>query len=264
MQQEQLERLKRWFDEYVNRFFGDDEYVNANLRLKQEHTRRTCQESVFLAEELALDENQTRIAELVALFHDIGRFPQFSQYRTYNDPRSVDHCHLGVEVLLREGVLDVLSSQERQCVETAVEHHGRKTLPTDLKGQTLLQAKIIRDADKLDIFHVVLDVYRCYREDPEGCVLEIELPDVPEYTPEVLEAVMKGQTIDYAKLRTLTDMKLCQLDWVYDLNFVASLKRLNERGYLQELYAYLPQNEAMQEVRRTIQTYVDARLRRNT
>jgi hypothetical protein len=260
MQQEQLDRLRRWFDEFTNGFLGDDEYVNANLRHKQEHTRRTCQESLFLANELALDENQTRIAELVALFHDVGRFPQFAQYRTYNDPRSVDHCHLGVEVLQREGVLDVLSSEERQWVETAVEHHGRKTLPAELKGQTLLQAKIIRDADKLDIFRLVVEGYRRYREDPDNFKIEIELPDVPEHTPEVLDDVMNGRLIDYVKLRTLTDMKLCQLDWVYDLNFAASLKRLKERGYLEELYAALPENEAMQAVQRTIQEFVDTRL----
>lgn len=263
MQQEQLNRLRHWFDEFANRFLGDDEYVNANLRLKQEHTRRTCQESVFLAGELALDENQTRIAELIALFHDVGRFPQFAHYRTYNDPRSVDHCRLGVEVLQREGVLDVLSSEERQWVVTAVEHHGRKTIGAELKGQTLLHAKLIRDADKLDIFRVVVEAYRHYRDDPGGFVLEIELPDVPEHTPEVLDAVMNGQLIDYGKLRTLTDMKLCQLGWVYDLNFSASLRRLVDRDYLQEIYTALPQTEAMKAVQRTIQEYVGARLRRN-
>ncbi|MBN1359075.1 MAG: HD domain-containing protein [Sedimentisphaerales bacterium] len=257
-----MDRLKRWFDEFTNRFLGDDEYVNANLHMKREHTRRTCQESLFLASELALDDSQRRIAELVALFHDVGRFPQFAQYRTYNDPRSVDHCRLGVEVLRQEGVLDVLSSQERQWVEAAVEHHGRKSLPADLKGQTLLHAKIIRDADKLDIFRVVVEAYRRYRDEPEGFLLEIELPDVPEHTPEVLEAVLHGWLIDYTKLRTLTDMKLCQLDWVYDLNFAASLKRIAERGYLEALYGFLPDNDAMYEVRRTIQAYVDSKLQR--
>ncbi len=262
MQQEQLDRFKHWFDEYVNRFLGDDEYVNANLQLKQAHTLGTCQESIFLAKELALDDNQTRIAELIALFHDIGRFPQFAHYRTYNDPRSVDHCALGVEVLQQEGVLDTLSSEERQWVETAVEYHGRKTVPADLTGQTLLQAKLIRDADKLDIFRVVLDHYRRYREDPKGCMLEIELPDVPEHSPEVMEAVLNEQLIDYGKLRTLTDMKLCQLGWVHDLNFAASLKRLQERGFLQDLFGFLPENEDMQRVRRKITEYVDTRLQR--
>jgi HD-GYP domain-containing protein (c-di-GMP phosphodiesterase class II) len=79
MQQEQLDRLKAWFGEFVARFYGTDAYVNAHLQLKQEHTQRVCQESVYLAGELALDENQKRVAELIALFHDIGRFPQFAQ-----------------------------------------------------------------------------------------------------------------------------------------------------------------------------------------
>ncbi len=264
MQQEQLDRLKRWFDEYVNRFFGDDEYVNGNLRLKYEHTLQTCRESLFLATELALDDNQTRIAELIGLFHDIGRFPQFAQYSTYNDSRSVDHCRLGIEVLQQESVLDVLSAEERRWVETAVAHHGRKSLPAGLKGQTLLHAKIIRDADKLDIFRVVVDAYRCYRENPDKCVLEIGLPDVPEYTPEVLEAVRNAHAIDYTRLRTLTDMKLCQLGWVYDLNFAASLRRVKERGYLQQIGTWLPQTEAVRDLQRTIEAYVDSRLRRTT
>jgi hypothetical protein len=258
MQQEQLDRFKRWFDEYANGFLGGDDYVNANLRLKQEHTRRTCQESVFLAGELALDDNQTRIAELIALFHDIGRFPQFAQYRTYNDPKSVDHCRLGVEVLRQEGILDVLPAEERRWVETAIEQHGRKSLPPNLRGQTLLLAKLIRDADKLDIFHVIVDGYKRYREDPDGFLLEIELPDVPEHSPEVLEAVLHEQLIDYGKLRTLTDMKLCQLSWVYDLNFGASLRRVQERGYLRDLFSFLPQNAEMERVQQKIRDYMNS------
>jgi len=262
MQQEQLDRLKRWFDEFSDRYLGDDDFVNANLRLKKQHTWHVCDESLFLADELALDENQRRIAELIGLFHDVGRFPQFAQYRTYSDPRSVDHSRLGVEVLRTEGVLDVLSSEERQWVETAVACHGRKAIPSDLKGQTLLHAKIIRDADKLDIFRVVVDAYRRYREDPEGFGLEIELPDVPEYTPEVLEAVQQAKLIDYGTLKTLTDMKLCQLGWVYDFNFVPSLKRLSDRGYLQEIYAALPDTDTMKALQHAIQDYVETKLRR--
>ena len=166
-----LPRFKRWFDRYSDRFFGDDEYVNANLRLKQEHTARTCSEIVRLARELALDENETRIAELTALFHDVGRFSQFAQYRTYNDLRSIDHGQRGVEVLRGEGVLDGLPAEERQWVETAVALHGRKSLPSALKGRALLFTKLIRDADKIDIFRVVTDHYKRYRQDPDNLSL---------------------------------------------------------------------------------------------
>ena len=41
MNQDQLDQFKRWFDGYTDGFFGDDDYVNANLKLKQEHPKRT-------------------------------------------------------------------------------------------------------------------------------------------------------------------------------------------------------------------------------
>ncbi len=260
MERNPLERFKRWFTEYSSRFFGDDECVNANLRLKQEHTARTCSEIVHLAQELALDDNEVRIAELTALFHDVGRFPQFAQYRTYNDSRSIDHGQRGVEVLCEEGVLDSLSAEERQWVQTAVGLHNRKSLPSALKGRALLFTKLIRDADKIDIFRVVMDYYRRYREDPDNFPLEVELPDVPEYCPEVLEAVMNEEAVDWAKLRTLTDARLCQLGWVYDLNFTPSLRRIDECGYLTDLIGFLPPDDAIQRLCRKVLDDVHSRL----
>ncbi len=260
MNQEQLNRFERWFIEYTNRFLGADDYVNANLRHKQQHTQRVRAESVFLARELALNEDEVRIADLIGLFHDIGRFPQFAQYRTFNDTRSVNHSQLGVQVLRQEGLLEALATQERKWVETAVGLHGRKSLPSALNGRALLFAKIIRDADKIDIFRIVAGSYKQYLEDPANFPLEIELPDEPGYTPEVLEAVLNEELIDSTKLRTLNDAKLCQLGWVYDLNFTASLKRIDQCGFLPHLFSFLPQDDGLQQACRKIQDYVAARL----
>src|SRR5512135_282246 len=121
MESYSLDNFRHWFDTYTSRFFGDDACINDHLRMKQEHTRRTCQEILVLAGQLALDDHQKQIAEIVALFHDVGRFPQFAEYRTFNDIKSIDHSHLGVEILRREGVLNVLRPEDRQWVETAIE-----------------------------------------------------------------------------------------------------------------------------------------------
>jgi hypothetical protein len=260
MKQEQVDRFRHWFDEYVGRFYGDDEYVNAHIRLKQDHTRRTGEEMLYLAGELALDDNQTRVAEVIALFHDIGRFSQFATYRTHNDSRSVDHCRLGVEVLEREGILDSLPREERRWVQTAIEDHGRKTLPADLKGQTLLFAKLIRDADKIDIFHIVTTSYRAYRENPAKLSFEVELPDEPGYSPAVIEAVSNGGLVDYRDVRALNDMKLCQLGWVHDVNFAASLQRLQQRGYIEDLLTFLPQTPEIAVAGEKIRAYIRSRL----
>ncbi len=260
MEPYQLDRFKGWFDTYTNRFLGHDECVDEHLRIKQEHTWHTCREILFLAGRLALDDDQKRIAETVALFHDLGRFPQFSRYRTYNDARSVDHSRLSVEVLRQEGVLGSLRREERQWVETTIEHHGRKSLPDGLNGQALLFAKLLRDADKLDILRVVVEIYERHRADPAGHRFEIELLDEPRYSPEVFEAVMSGQLMEYTKLRTLNDMRLCQIGWVYDMNFAASLERLKERGFLDRLFEYLPQTADTARLRAKIDKHIEARL----
>ncbi|UCD50314.1 MAG: HD domain-containing protein [Phycisphaerales bacterium] len=260
MNQDQLDRFERWFDGYTNRFLGNDDVVGANLQLKQQHTQRVRAESVLLARELALSADETRIAELIALFHDVGRFPQFAEYRTFNDPKSVNHSALGVQILRREGVLEALAPRERQWVETGIGLHGRKALPSALTGRALLFAKIIRDADKIDIFRIVAENYEQFRNDPDNFMLEIDPPDEPRYTPAVLEAVLNGEPLDFTQLRTLTDAKLCHIGWVHDLNFTASLKRIDQCGFLPKLFAFLPADDEIQRVCRKVRDYVDAKL----
>lgn len=259
MEPYQLDNFKRWFDAYTDRFCAGDEQVGRRLREKHEHTYRTCEEILLLADAIGLDENQKRVAEVVALFHDVGRFPQFARYRTYNDARSVDHSRLSVEVLREEGVLDVLQREERQWVETAIEQHGRKVIRPDLKGQALLFTKLIRDADKLDIFRILLDRHRQYEADPEGVPIEPGLSMASDYSPQVLDAVVNRQTVAYDDMRTISDMRLLQIGWVYDMNFPASLARLRQRGFLEDLFAYLTQTQEVLDLRDTIREYLDAR-----
>ena len=137
MEQKWVKKFRAWFVDYVAGFYGDDEYLNANVKLKEDHTQRTCEEIRYLAKELDLSGNQTRIAEVIALFHDIGRFEQFVRYRTYVDSRSVNHCLLGLEILRQTKVLDGVAYPERQLIEKAVEYHGSRELPKDLDFECL-------------------------------------------------------------------------------------------------------------------------------
>jgi hypothetical protein len=262
MNNEQLSTFKTWFDKFVAGFYGDDEYINANIKLKEEHSGRVCSEMLYLADELRLAENQRLLAETIALFHDVGRFPQFAKYQTYNDPRSVNHCLLGLEVLQKENILAQLPDDERESIETAIRYHGEKELPDNLTGDTLLLSKMIRDADKLDIFNVVIKAYIQQRDDPDNFKLEIEMPDEPRFTPEVLDAILTGGRIDYKALRTLNDMKLCVLGWVYDVNFIPTLSRLKQRRHLEMIFEFLPNTPDIRKVREKIFAYIEERISR--
>lgn len=260
MNKEQLIKFKAWFDKFVAGFYGNDEYINANIKLKQVHSGRVCEEMLYLADQLRLEGNQRLLAETIALFHDVGRFPQFAKYQTYSDPKSVNHCLLGLEVLQKEKVLAELPDDERQIIETAIRYHGEKELPNNITGDTLLLSKMIRDADKLDIFNVVIMAYIQQRDDPDNFKLEIEMPDEPRVTPEVLEAILTGGRIDYKAIKTWNDMKLCILGWVYDVNFVATLRRLKQRRHLETIFEFLPDTPDIRKVREKILAYVKDRI----
>ena len=120
MDKDQLDRFKAWFETYVNGFYDDDDYINAHIKLKQDHARCVCCETVNLARALDLTGSETLIAETVALFHDVGRFEQFAKYQTYVDHKSVNHCLLALDVLRENKILSDLKPRQIETIETAI------------------------------------------------------------------------------------------------------------------------------------------------
>ncbi len=133
-----------------------------------------------------------------------------------------------------------------------------------MDGRFLLLSKLIRDADKIDALYVVTEYYKQYRDNPQEFRLDMGLPDGPVYSAEVVEGLLLGQRVDYSRLRTLNDLKLCLLGWVYDVNFTPTLKRIKRRKYIEKLLGFLPGTEDIERIREKIFGYVDSRLKRKT
>lgn len=260
MHKQQIDRFNEWFDKYVAHLYGDDDYINANIKLKEDHSRRVCRQIRYLARELKLSADKKRLAEAIALFHDIGRFEQFKKYRTYSDHRSIDHSTFGLEVLAKNNALAGVDRGEKKIIETAIRFHNVMELPAGLDEDVLLFSQLIRDADKLDIYYVVAQYYKEYEKNPEGFKLEIELPDSPVITAKVIEDLVAGRHIDYRDLKSWNDMKLCQLSWVYDVNFATTLKRIKELGYIEMIIGFLPKTDGVQKAASAVQTYIDRRI----
>ena len=261
MKQGVLEKLRSRFDDYVTGFYGQDEYVNTNLQMKHLHSRRTCTVMLEIADQIGLDASQKRIAEAIALFHDIGRFEQFVKYGTYNDARSVNHCQLGVQILRETNLLASVDTTEREVIEKAIKYHGQKELPSDLSGQCLLFSQLIRDADKADVLYVITEYHKQYRDNQENAMVEalmLDLPDEPECSAGIIDALLHGRRIDHEELRTMNDMRLLLIGWVYDVNFTVTLKLIRERRFFDVLFEFLPETGDVERVRRKVFRYIDA------
>ncbi len=264
MKKEQLENFRKWFSDFVAGFYGDDEYVNNNIRLKELHTEHVCREMSWLTEKLDIPQPDTLIADTIALFHDVGRFEQFKRYRTYVDFRSTDHCILGLQVLENHNVLSPLTEKEKHIITTAIRLHGQKQLPAGLDEETAVFARLIRDADKLDIYRVVIDAHRQYRDDPENYNLELEFDDNPYCSRRVVDAVLAQKRLSYSDLETLSDYKLLMLTWIYDVNYTVTLERIKQRRFIQDVQELLPATEEMTKVVQTAENYINQKISSQT
>ena len=252
MQHADLIRLQQWFDKYVTSFYDLEPDGLRNIILKKEHTMQVVAGMASIAAGERLNKEETMIASTVALLHDVGRFPQYRRWRTFRDSDSDNHARLSLEVIRSEQLLGNLTDDERLLIEEAVRFHNLLALPEQIESPTDRYIKLIRDADKLDIWRVFLEYYQL-PEEQRASAVGLGFPDRPEVTPECLDALSSGKIVRLEQARVLNDFKLLQISWVYDLNFDTTRRLLLEREYLPRLAATLPDNATVtRAVRRAV------------
>jgi putative nucleotidyltransferase with HDIG domain len=237
-----LREYRVWFAGFVREHAEPDVRHQQNILLKEEHTREVCENALRIAAELGLGAAETALAGAVALFHDVGRFPQYRRFRTFQDCRSMNHAVLGAKALLERDVLQGLPPHERSLIIRAVTLHNVFTLPPLADDSLRLHARIVRDADKLDIWRVFSEYFSLPPADRPSAA-GLGLPDAPEISPGVLASLGQREMVRLTSLRTLNDFKLLQLAWIYDLNFAPSLRMVRERGVIDRLTAAMPRTQ---------------------
>jgi hypothetical protein len=258
--QETFRKLKAWFSAYIKSFQSDNPAHQGNIDLKEDHTKRVCDEIKEIGNSLTLNEKELRLAMTIALLHDIGRFEQYQRYKTFSDSRSEDHAALGIKILSDNGVLNSLDPSTRELIFCAISNHNRAKLLEGMTEKCLFFTKLLRDADKLDIWRVVTDYYQ-RKNEPRNPVLELELPDSPEISDKICADLMaeKSANVKYAK--TLNDFKLLQWGWLYDVNFQRTFELIQERRYLEIIRDALPHSEKIGEVYSILRTYLEKKCR---
>ena len=151
--------MKTWFFNYVQTFKHGDKNFQENIALKEKHTIQVCNEILSIGKKLGLRKNKLCFAEIIALLHDVGRFEQFARYKTFVDRKSEDHALLGIKILKTYGVLNEFDESLKSLIYQTIMYHNWKALPQKETETCLFYTKLLRDADKLDIWRVVTDYY---------------------------------------------------------------------------------------------------------
>lgn len=220
-----IENAKKEFDKYVSNFNPSDK----KIKLKIDHIKRVAELSKKIAVNLELNEEQIRLAEVIGFFHDIGRFKQIELYHTFKDKDSVNHAELGIKILYEDNLIKRfnIDSKYDNIIKLAVLNHNKNEIQEGLTDEEMLFAKIIRDADKLDIFYIICDE-------------EYEMEDIfwsnnfkcKKISDDVMKQFLNSKPIDYDKVRSNADQIVTFYAYVYNLYFDFSIKYLKENRYL--------------------------------
>ncbi len=239
--------------------FQDDQGDGFAYTLKIAHTKRVLGIAETICAEEGLADEPTLAARLAALMHDVGRFPQYRQYRTFRDADSANHAALSVTHVLREKLLEDVPAHIRRLVLGAVYLHNKRDLPQLSSPALRAVAQVVRDSDKLDIYSVMIAHFS--QKNPKHPEVALNVLDEPaKYTGPVLDALLNREHGDYRTIVYINDFKLMTIGWLYDLNFRASCRLLKEQGYLDTLFATLPEDGKVALFRKQITTDLAQRL----
>ena len=236
-------RVKQQFADYTSAYDTADEKV----KLKIDHTYRVAELSEQIARAEGLSLCDIDLAWLLGMLHDVGRFEQLRQYGTFSDADSIDHALLGADILFGKEadqgrIRDYLEdAAEDVRMQTVIRSHSAYRLPEKLDERTKLFCNILRDADKIDILKVNVDVpleaiYDATTSELRSCVV----------TDTVMQAYFEEHAILRSLKRAPVDHIVSHIALVYELVFPMSILIVQQQGYLDKLLHYETKNPVTQ------------------
>jgi len=214
MKRADLKFLKEEFQTAMNEVVGNDFYTSI-LKRKFTHSKRVLENGINIINhdipELLKQPRLVQQCEQALFFHDIGRFEEtVNLYKDelINTLKHYDHGILGAEILAKnENYNDIK-------IILAIRHHGHlieefysdkdfQKLPSALQTEAETMIKIVRDADKLDLFY--LQKYYDNIEKDYTFTKFIDKQKFGHLTPKVLEQFFSHQPINNRLMKTFSD-----------------------------------------------------------
>lgn len=254
------EKVKSVFKAYTAHYDSSDEKV----KLKIDHTYRVADLCERIAKSRFEDGTEIQadidLAWLLGMLHDVGRFEQLRRYDTFIDAESVDHAALGADILFIEGhIRDYLeASKEEKLIETAIRVHNMYRIPEGLDERTVLFSNILRDADKIDILKVNVEVplEEIYNTPTEELYQS-------EVTQEVMDSFYEHHAVLRSLKRTPVDNVVGHISLTYELVYPESCRIMREQGYLEKLMNFPSENEKTRQqfalIRQEMHRFLDER-----
>ena len=253
------------FNSALDEFFRYTEQFKKNpkIDIKRKHSLRVMKNCEKLAVYLGLNNEEIELAKLIGLLHDIGRFEQINKYNTFLDRNSVNHAELGIQILFEDNKIRdfIQTNQYDNLIRTSILNHNYREISNDIRDdKILLYCKIIRDADKIDIFPVVIN------DGIENAVV-FDIDDISKenLTCEIMKDCLNHKSCRKEYMKTNIDCIVVWISYIYNLNFNYSLKIIKDNNYIDKMiklvnYKNEKTNNDMEKIRVSVHDYINSKV----
>lgn len=237
----------KYFDEYVFKYDMTDEDINY----KYHHSYRVMDAIAQIATRLNMSQKDIHLAKVIGLLHDIGRFEQDKLYDSFRDSK-MDHGDHGVDVLKKNNLLDRtnIDLSDYEVVYKAIDNHNQFKINEGLTERELLFAKLIRDADKLDILYALGN---------------------PKFIPELrqdnelISDSLKNDFFNHKPgnlkhVKSKNDGLITSFCYIYDINFKETYEIIYENDYYNKIYERIERKDIFEPYINYTNKYIKERI----
>ena len=233
------------FDNYVDNYDKND----SMIKLKFYHSYRVMDLCKQIAENLNLSDEDIQLAMIIGLLHDYARFEQWYKYNTFSDNKSIDHGDLAVKLLFEDKEIENFNINKKyySIIYDAIKYHNKYSFPDDLEEKNKLFCKIIRDADKLDIFYL-WSIGEINRQSSDAKISKI-----------IDHEFYENKLLNKTDSKSVDDAILLELAMIYDFNFEFSYEYLKRNRFIDSIYRKLDNQDKFKDYFDYAKEYIEKR-----
>lgn len=229
---------------------------NPNIKRKQQHSLRVMKISEEIAIGEGLSEEEIQLAKIIGLLHDVSRFKQYTEYQTFKDKISFDHGDMGVEILEKDEFIRnfIQTNEYDSIIKKAIKNHNKFEIEKGLSELEEKFCKIIRDADKIDIFYEAIEMFWLGEED------KIEDSDISD---SIQTEFYKKRTINRYEIKSddYINKMISIIAFIFDINYHTSFEIVKKQNYINQIidrfnFKKEKTQKAVEEIRKFANEYV--------
>lgn len=236
------------FDKYVSNYNLED----INIKLKYNHSYRVMKLSEKYATMLGFSEYDIKLATVIGLLHDIGRFEQLKVYHTYEDAISIDHALYGIKELFEKGHIKKFwkNEEDYELIRFAIYNHNKFKIEKTEDERILMHTHLIRDTDKIDIMFLL------------GYLKELDLKaDDSEISEDMITSARNHKQAIINKALNNNDNIAKHFAFAFDIYNDICLEEF--KSNMEYFYNQVEKNNTFKEIYEITLNYINERMDKN-